>query len=401
VEAVRKYEDWVSERHRRAFGREPVGFSRHNNYFAPQHVSVAAERGLPYMYHVTQIPGSRQPLWYAGALTFPSEGPNNFAGFDRIFSRDELFEEKMRALERFVAERLDAGDEWVTVFGCHPVQVMAREWLEHHTLGSGRSRTPREVGWHYRTKPPEEEARAQANFRRLCTYLKERAGLEVVGIDEAGRLFSTQPRGIGRDALVVFAGELVRSRQIPFHPAFSPAELLCGMADSLVQAGPTGDLPEEVARRNVLGPVTRSAVAPDLATVTCGELTSACRRILAEVESEGHLPANVVSGGGHLGLGHLALLAARCYLALARYDRYEVLSVEPAPRYPEVAYALDAWVRKNIGDHWAMPLDFSCDALAEHARLQTWTMKPAWLRPPQGPVASGVFAGRTPFGTPA
>jgi hypothetical protein len=108
---------------------------------------VAGERGLSYMYMITQIPGSRQPLWYAGALTFPSEEPSTYAGFDRIFSRDEVFEARFAGLRRFVDERLAAGDEWVTVFGCHPVQVMARDWLERAPrrswAGSTRSRAAR------------------------------------------------------------------------------------------------------------------------------------------------------------------------------------------------------------------------------------------------------------------
>jgi len=394
VKAVRAYEDWVKEQHLRAFGKEPVGFSRHNCYFAPQHVAVAAERGLPYMYIPTQIPGSRQPLWYAGAVAFPTEGPNSFTGFDRIFSRDEIFAQRLRSLDEFVEQRLAAEDEWVTVFGCHPVQVMARDWLEHHTLGSGHSRTPRELGWHYRAKPREEEARARANFRRLCTYLKEHPDLEVVGIQEAGRLFSTQPPRIGRDALIAYSREVVESQQIPFHPTFSPAELLCGLADSLIHCTRLGDLPEEVTRRDVLGPAARPVVAPETAIVTHAELVSIYQQFIGQVETDSHLPANISTGDERLGLGQIAQLAARSYLALARYDRYEQLSVTTAPRYPQVAYALDAWVRRNIGDHWAMPLDFSCDTLAENARLQTWTMKPAWLRPPQGRVAERPYAGR-------
>ena len=395
VKAVRAYEAWVSEQFVRAFDKEPVGFSRHNCYFAPQHVAVAAERGLPYMYMVSQIPGSRQPLWYAGALTFPTEGGNNFSGFDRIFSRDELFEKKLRELDEFIEQHLARSVEWVTVFGCHPVQVMARDWLERYALVSGRSRSPRELGWHYRTKPPEEEERARANFRRLCTYLKEHPDLEVIGIEEAGRLFSTQPARIGRDALVAYAAEMAETGQIPFHSTFSPAELLCALVDGLLRCEQDGDLPEEVARRDVLGPVRRPVVAQEKISITHGELLSACRSFLEQVEGDGHLPANVSLGDGPLGLGQIAILAARSFLALARYDRYEKLAVPAAPRYPQIAHELDAWVRRYIGDHWAMPLDFSCDAMAEQARLQTWTMKPAWLRPPQGPVAGQAYAGRT------
>ena len=399
VEAVRAYEDWVTEQHLRAFGKKPVGFSRHNCYFAPHHIAVAAERGLPYMYTPTQIPGSQQPLWYAGAVTFPTEGPNTFGSFDRIFSRDEIFAQQLRALDEFVEQRLAAGNEWVTVFGCHPVQVMARDWLEHHTLGSGRSRTPQELGWHYRAKPREEEDRAKANFRKLCTYLREHPDLEVVGIEQAGSLFATQPPRIGRDALIAYSRKLVDAQEIAFHPTFSPAELLCGLADSLIHDDRHGDLPEEVTRRDVLGPAARPAVAPEKNIVAHAELVSVCQQFIAQVETDGHLPANVSSGDGRLGLGQIALLAARSYLAQARYDRYDQLSVTTAPRYPQVAYSLDAWIRRNIGDHWAMPLDFSCDALAEHARLQTWTMKPAWLHSPQGPVASRPYAGRVPFGS--
>ena len=40
------------------------------------------------------------------------------------------------------------------------------------------------------------------------------------------------------------------------------------------------------------------------------------------------------------------------------------------------------------------PPEFSCDKIAEHARLQTWTLKPAWLRPPRG---ASLPEGRIPF----
>ncbi|MEW6749371.1 MAG: hypothetical protein AB1505_00135 [Candidatus Latescibacterota bacterium] len=399
VAAVRQYEAWVTEQHLRAFGKQPIGLSRHNCYFAPQHIAVAGEGGLPYMYTVTQIPGSRQPLWFANAVTFPSEGPNTFAGFDRIFSRDEVFEAHLARLQTFIGERLQCGDEWVLVFGCHPVQVMAREWLEHYTLGSGRARTPQELGWHYRAKPREEEARAQANFRRLCQLLKDHPDVEVVGMSEAARRFSTQPERVDRDALVSWAGDVLEKRQIPFHSTFSPAELVHAMAESLAHCEASGDLPEQVVRHSPLGPTTRPVVAREVVSVTRAELVAACRQVVGEVERRGHLPANVEVPGGRLGIGQATLLLSRSYLAQARYDRYDRLSVSTGPRYPLLAYELDAWVRRHIGDHWALPLDFSCESLAGHARLQTWTLKPAWLRPPQGPVAEGEYAGRVAMGT--
>lgn len=394
MQAVRDYEDWVTQQHVRAFGREPIAFSRHNCYFAPQHVAVAGERNLPYMYMISQIAGSAQPLWYANALTFPSAGPSTYEGFDRIYSRDDVFAERLKGLERFIDERLAAEDEWICVFGCHPVQVMARDWLEHFTLGTGRAHTPEELNWRYRTKPADELRRAQANFRRLCSFLKGHPDIQVVGIDEAARLFGSQPERIGRDHMVAYARDLMNTGEITLHATFSPAELVCAMAQSLIQAERQGDLPEETPRESVLGPVSRPVKAPEMNEVTHDQLVTACRRLVEHVTTEGALPANVSLDTGRLGIGQLALLAARAYLAQARYDRYQRLAVNTAPRYPGLAWQMDTCVRESIGDHWAMPLGFSCENLAEHTRLQTWTIKPAWLTPPQGDVAGGPYSGR-------
>ena len=170
------------------------------------------------------------------------------------------------------------------------------------------------------------------------------------------------------------------------------------MAESLAHAERDGDLPEEVPRRSVLGPVSRPIQAPDVDAVSRAELVAACRRLAEHVLTDGALPANIALDRGRLGIGQIAVLCGRAYLAQARYDRHEHLAVATAPRYPAIAHQLDSFVRQHIGDHWAMPLDFSCEAMAEHARLQTWTMKPAWLSPPQGEVFGRPYAGRVRSG---
>jgi hypothetical protein len=218
-------------------------------------------------------------------------------------------------------------------------------------------------------------------------------------MDEAARRFGGQPDQVDRDALVAYTLSLADRHEIGFHPVFSPAELLLAMAEGLLVAGVAGDLPEGVPRRAALGPVTRPVVARGLESIAHAELLQACQDLLGQAQATGHLPANVVVRGEPVGIGQLALTAARAYAAQARYDRYERLALLEAPRYPALAYELDAWVRRCIGDHWAMPLGFSCEALAEHTRLQTWTMKPAWLQPPQGPVAQGAYSGRQSWGT--
>ena len=150
-----------------------------------------------------------------------------------------------------------------------------------------------------------------------------------------------------------------------------------------------------MARRNVLGPVERPIVAQEKDIITHDEIILVCRQLLERVESEGHLPANVTIGNERVGLGQIAYLVAKSYRALARYDSYEELAVPRVPRYPQIALEIDAWIRRTLGEHWAMPLDFSPEVMAEHSRLQTWTMKPAWLRPSQGPIVDEAHAPRS------
>ena len=265
--------------------------------------------------------------------------------------------------------------------------------MEHYCLASGRSCSPRDLGWRYGAKADVEIERAQNNFRRLCRYLQQHDAVEVVGISEAGRLFGTQPELVDRDALVDYA-EHVSGAGVPvLHALYSPAELAWRMAASLVQRAEHGDLPETVERPAVLGPVTRPVTGVEQLFVTGAELTELCRELVAAVGKTGHLPANLHTASARVGIGQFAVVAARAYRALAGGEEYSHLRLSQSARYPQEARTLDRWVRERIGEHWAMPLDFCCDKLAEHARLQAWTLKPAWVRAPQGPVADGERVG--------
>ncbi len=384
VEEMQAYEEQAWADLRDAFGCEPVGMSRHNLYWAAQHVAVAGQRGVPYMSGIIGVKGYEQPNWYAGALNIPSACTAGFGGFDQIYSCDAAFEAQFRKLRAYIAGCLERGVEYVSVFGCHPVQVMARGWVEEYVLASGLNRPPQQLGWLYAVKGPQDEQRAKANFRRLVQYLKDCDGLEMVGIEEAGRLFSTQPAEINRDELTAYAEQVEQADKPMLHCTFSPAELLCGFAESIVHAADHGDLPPELPRRDVLGPHALPVVGREVDRVDHEELVDLCRQTAQAVAKEGCLPANVHTAEARVGAGQLAVLAARGYLALARYDKLQTLRVSKTTRYPDEALEVDAWVQRSVGEHWPYRPEMSCEKLAEHARLQTWTLKPAWLRPPRG-----------------
>jgi hypothetical protein len=389
MDAVREYEDGVRQDFLEAFGREPIAFSRHNSYFAPQHIALAGERGLPYLYPVIDVAGFEQPVWYAGTVCLGA-ADRVVGHLDTAYSNDAVFAQRFEGVQTALDRIAGKGCEFVTLFGCHPCRVMTRGWPEHHVLASGMMRPPEQLGWLYAVKTPAEEARARANFRRLCEYFRAREDLEIVGLEKAGRLFSSQPDEIPRDALTAYAAEVEAAGKPLLNAAYSPAELVCGLAESLAACGSEGDLPAFVPRRDVLGPVDRPVCGPEKSLVTAEGLQKVCRELADRVREKGRLPANVALSSERLGIGQILLLAARAYRALANYDRYGRLHNTVVQRYPDAAFEIDDWIRSGIGEHWGLPLDFDHSRLAELARLQTWTLKPAWLKPPSGPAAEGA-----------
>ena len=387
---MRAYEDKVAEDFLAAFGRGPEGFSRHNIYWAPQHVAVAGERGLCYMSGLVGLENCDQPLWYAGTLNMPAASTPGFGGFDQLYTCDAAFEARLKELDAYLAACLSRGVEYVSVFGCHPVMVCARGWIEEYVQANGKTRSIEEIGWRYAVKGPADEARAKANFRRLCRYLKDHPGLEMLGGAEAAKLFSTQPEEISRDELTAYALDVIHADRPVLHSTFSPAELLTGLCASIVAAAEGRRVPDEVPRRDVLGPTDIPVLGREADLVSFEELADLSRQLVAAVEKTGRIAGNVHTAKAPVGAGQLLVLAARAYHALARSEKMATLRVSKTTRYPDKAMELSAIVQRNVGEHWPYRPDISAEALARQARLQAWTIKPAWLRPPRGkPIGEG------------
>ena len=124
VAAARAFEDVVCEDFRHAFGSEPVALSRHNMYWGAQHTAVGGERGMCHMSNLLGVPGTEQPCWYAGTLTLPNTVTPGFGGFDTIYSCDDAFNKRFAEIGPFVEACAERGVEYVSLFGCHPVQAV-------------------------------------------------------------------------------------------------------------------------------------------------------------------------------------------------------------------------------------------------------------------------------------
>lgn len=398
VERLVEYEQRAADALKRAFWRPAVATSRHAVFTSPQSHGAAAEMGLPYVYSWAYWPGHAGPVWYAGALSFPTHSGSGDApgchlslGLEAALSSDDAFEEKMRGLREELARRAAAGVECLTLFVAHPVRIVVKGWTEDELYANGRNRTLEELGYAYEVRTAAEVDRAKQNFQRFCEVLRGVKDVQVIGIARAAELFGKQAESISRDTLLAYCRAEADAGHPRLHPAFSPAELLTALAEALVEGEGRGALPRSVARSNVLGPVEKPVLTPERPFVSREELLGLCRELIGQVEDTGHLPANLTLGDARIGLGSLHAACVATFRAACAGDVFARLRLERVPRYPAFAHELDramGWIEECgfLGP------EFSAEKLRLHARLQTWSLKPAYARIPSGPcLEAGAF----------
>jgi hypothetical protein len=370
------------------FDVEPVCLSEHRNQTAPQIFRVARTLGVPYLFGNPAAPPHHSLSWYAGALNVPFNSPvPDFLGFfpavfDDVLHDDEAFQLLFGQLRRHVERCLEVGLPHLTVFVCHPERLCYAGPLELWLYGNGANHGRAAVSPTAETRRSRVEIeRALANFRSLVCYLRDTPGLEPMTVRDTVRRYGQQETRISRAALADIAAQAVAQRQIVIGETASAAESLLGFAESLTLLGGDRPLPETVARHDVLGPLDAPPLAPEVDSLSTTLVTTLARSLLQVAKEAGHLPAELSVDGRRIGLGSLYGAFAEAYLVS------ETGTLRPTgrfvatvwPRYPALGVALGERQRLCEEDPLVRP-GLSTDALARHARLQTWTLKPAQRR---------------------
>ncbi|HUT32421.1 MAG TPA: hypothetical protein VNE39_02990 [Planctomycetota bacterium] len=398
VEKLLGYEARAADALKKAFWKAPVATSRHAVFTSPQSHGAAAAMELPYVYSYARWPGYAGPVWYAGALSFPTHtgtpeapGCHLSLGLQAELCHNDAFEEKMRLLREGLDRALAAGVECLSLFVAHPVRIHVKGWTEDELYANGRNRTVAQVGYAYELRAQAELDRARQNFQRFCEYLRARDDIQVVGIARAAELFGQQGATISRDTLLDYCAAKEDAGHPRLHPVFSPAELVVALADALVVGEGRGALPRSVERRDVLGPVEKPVLTPEKPFVSREEFLGLCRELVGQAEETGHLPANLALGDARVGLGSLHAACVAAFRAACSGEQLARMRLQRVPRYPAFAHELDRAMRWTEECGFLGP-EFSADKLCLHARLQTWSLKPARTRIPSGPcLEAGAF----------
>jgi len=392
------YEKRAAEALKKAFWKAPVAMSRHAVFSSPQSHGAAAAMGLPYVYGWPYCPGYAGPVWFAGALSFPTHagtpeapGCHMSLGPEAALSSDEATDRTLKRLREELDRRVAAGVECTSLFIGHPVRVQVKGWTEDELYANGRNRTLADLGYAYEVRTPAEAEAAKRNFARVCDALRARTDIQVIGIARAAELFSTQPPTVPRDTLLDYCSAKEDAGHPRLHTVFSPAELLLALAESLVAGEARGALPRSVKRRSALGPIEKPVLVAEKPFISRDELLALCRELVGHAEKTGHLPANLALGAARVGLGSLHAACVGAFRAACSGEQLARLRLQRVPRYPAFAHELDRAMRWTEECGFLGP-EFSADKLCLHARLQTWSLKPARTRIPSYPcLEAGAF----------
>lgn len=383
VDALLAVEGAEIERLGRVFEVAPVCSSQHRNYAAPQIFGVARRLGLPYLFGYPAAPPLHSVSWYAGALNVPFNSPvPDFLGFfpavfDDVLDDDALFAELFGRLREHVRRSLEVGLPLLVVFVCHPERLYysgpVEQWLYGNGVNHGQTSVPAGVE---RRQGATEVARALVNFRRVVRWLRDTPGLEPITVRDVRRRYGAQSDTLARSDLAQQASRSRRERQIPIGETLSAVETLLGLAESIVVFAESGQIPEAVPRREVLGPFEPPPLAPGTDTLPVASLLTLAAELLRLSEETGHLPASIQVEGRVIGLGSSYGALAESYLTALRGDTLSEITLGLWPRYPELATALGEQHRLCVEDPLVRP-GLSTEVAALHARLQSWTLKPA------------------------
>lgn len=386
VRALEEIEGAELELLGRVFEIAPVCSSQHRGHAPPQIFGVARKRGMPYLFGYPAAPPLHTLSWYAGVLNVPFNAPApEFLGFfpavfDDVLHDDGAFEGLLGHLKRHVARSLEVSLPLLVVFTGHPERLCYRGPLEQWYYGNGVNHRPVRLPPGSETRRTNAEIqRALSNFRRLIRYLRDAPGLEPITVREMVRRYGKQAATIPRAELIGLARRAIAEHEIRIGETASPAETLLGFAESLVGWAEHGRWPEVVIRHDALGPVEAPPLAPEIAQLSNGQLVTLARDLLATVQRTGHLPSALPVDGRFCGLGLLYGAFAHGLINLSRDGSLaseEEVALEAWPRYPALATAIGERQHLAIEDPLIRP-GLSTDAAALHARLQTWTLKPA------------------------
>jgi hypothetical protein len=223
-----------------------------------------------------------------------------------------------------------------------------------------------------------------SNFNKYCDFISRQTWLENVGLGEIIHRYSCQPVYIRNSDIE----EAVSCSLESFFPYiggfFSPAEILIAASEAIVQHKKTGVLPLKIKRRNILGPLQAPNMFPQALEVNDKIACTMAKYLLNFSNRYNSLPHNIEVDGVVFGIGSVYHTICEHWLNLYRSRKNNKITlVSPGLSVDEkfMHWLPEAGMTSEIGmDNILTKPGLNTHHAALYTRLQTWTLKPAYLK---------------------
>lgn len=374
------WEDGIAEASRRETpGYRDLGrivgpsstFGQAGGSWAPHIAPLMRQWGVPlFMDEAGHIGLDGGPFWYGGVLHINRLGQRcTRMDFD---AGDEGLKAGCAAFDALAAE-----GGLVSIY-YHPCEFATRAFWDGVNFGSGANPPP--DAWRQApVRPADERRQGLAYFAAYLRHVRQTADVEILTGRQVTGLFPDLALDRSYSAEEVAAYTAFADGGVGFavdgEIALSPAELLYLTAATL-DAQASGRSEEH--RPPVLDGPTRRTVSslPAGTALETRALLGAATDLLHFTAAHRRLPDRVHLGVDWLSPADFLLSAADLLRARLAGDDFPAgVPLRPGE------LALESHVRADAWDWPVFRPDFKGERLIELGRLQTWTLKPALLRP--------------------
>jgi hypothetical protein len=377
AEAVRQEEPGVRTL-TRLFGRMPSAWATPGSSWAPQIPAATRQLGIPANVYSHARSGQTNACWYAGQLCY-SDYASLPRGEDDLCD-DAAFEQALPALLARISEAAACGAACLGLFVGHPTRLRYTVFWDVLNYKHGHNTDPEAYQFAPR-RSDEDYATGLRNVRRLLLAVRELPGIEVAPVGAITERFAPAEKDVAVAELARLAMEIVETGEIPSaDPIASPAQLLDALARAVVTLADGGMLPAYLPLRAVLGPVRQPPALAEPLTVPAELGLERLRGLVRRIGTTGHLPASVAVRDALVGPGPLLRTLARAFLDLRRGREPYLVTLAPGAEEPAGAAGLAESIHRHLPNWPPHPPDLRLDLLALHARLQSWSQKPAVLK---------------------
>ena len=361
-------------------------FGQAGGSWSPQLYPFLRNVGVPlFMDEASHIGCDGEPFWYCGVLHVNRmEGSVTRATFDK---GDAGLAEGNRHFDEIHARHMADGGGLISIY-YHPCEWATTGFWDGVNFGKGA--LPPRHEWHGAPlRPPGDMEAGLAIFRRYVEHIIAQPGVEVITGRQLINLFPDEARGA-----TIMAADLAQA--VAFDAgvigvtwlgdmALAPAEVFALVCDMLMETlvtlsesmqSPTDQLASIGAalESTPYGPVQRLSstvvAGGNVSTETFIEATADARQSL---HYHGRIPAAIWLGAERLSPADFLVTATRLLRRL-------VLDGDDLPKEITIdSGTLDGerHVHERVWGWAIFPEGFSAPGILEHARLQTWTLKPA------------------------